>query len=291
MAIFSEFLESVNFLTVFKFKSKKYSAVSQTELLIKSIKFFPAAGLFIGIIIAFVFYLFNKFLPLYPSVLISIFCLYAVTGGLHFDGLSDTSDGFFAYLKSGDKNRFYKAMKDVNTGAAGNIAVIFYVLIMWSLIISAGKTYSFYASLPSFLALKYLAIKHFSGIFSVFNFKFNFIYLVLLLFPAAGRYAIVVTSYFSETPENFKGIGTVFTEGTDAKTFLCATIAAFLIICLFAGLSGFFSILITILAVLLTALYFRKKFGGVNGDMIGFTVKLSELVFVAALLGFHKALY
>ncbi len=286
MAILSEFLESVNFLTVFKFKSKKYSAVSQTELLIKSIKYFPAAGLFIGIITAFVFYVFNKFLPLYPSVLISIFCLYAVTGGLHFDGLSDTSDGFFAYLKSGDKNRFYKAMKDVNTGAAGNIAVIFYVLIMWSLIISASQTYSFYASLPSFLDLKSLA-----GIFSVFNFKFNFIYLVLLLFPAAGRYAIVVTSYFSETPENFKGIGTVFTEGTDTKTFLCATIVAFLIICLFAGLSGFFSILITILAVLLTALYFKKKLGGVNGDMIGFTVKLSELVFVAALIGFHKVLY
>ena len=286
MAIFSEFLESVNFLTLFKFKNKKYAAVSQREILIKSIKFFPAAGLFIGIITAFVFYVFNKFLPLYPSVLISIFCLYAVTGGLHFDGLSDTSDGFFAYLKSGDKNRFYKAMKDVNAGAAGNIAVIFYVLIMWSLIISASQTYSFYESLPSFLTLK-----HFSGIFSVFNFKFNFIYLVLLLFPAAGRYAIVVTSYFSETPENFKGIGTVFTEGTDTKTFLCATVIAFLIICLFVGLSGFFSILITILAVLLTALYFKKKFGGINGDMIGFTVKLSELVFVAALLGFHKVLY
>ena len=286
MAILSEFLESVNFLTVFKFKSKKYSAVSQTELLIKSIKYFPAAGLFIGIITAFVFYVFNKFLPLYPSVLISIFCLYAVTGGLHFDGLSDTSDGFFAYLKSGDKNRFYKAMKDVNTGAAGNIAVIFYVLIMWSLIISANQTYSLYASLSSFLTFK-----HFYGIFSVFNFKFNFIYLVLLLFPAAGRYTIVVTSYFSETPENFKGIGTVFTEGTDTKTFLSASIIAFLIICLTAGLPGFFSILITILAVLLTSLYFKKKFGGVNGDMIGFTVKLSELVFVAALLEFHKILY
>ena len=286
MAILSEFLESVNFLTVFKFKSKKNAAVSQTELLIKSIKYFPAAGLFIGIITALVFYVFNKFLPLYPSVLISIFCLYAVTGGLHFDGLSDTSDGFFAYMKSGDKKRFYKAMKDVNTGTAGNIAVIFYVLIMWSLIISANQTYSLYASLSSFLTFK-----HFYGIFSVFNFKFNFIYLVLLLFPAAGRYTIVVTSYFSETPENFKGIGTVFTEGTDTKTFLCASIIAFLIICLLAGLAGFFSVLITILAVLLTALYFRKKFGGVNGDMIGFTVKLSELVFVAALLGFHKVLY
>jgi adenosylcobinamide-GDP ribazoletransferase len=285
MSILSEFLESVNFLTVFKFKNKKNADVPQTELLIKSIKYFPAAGLFIGIVTAFVFYVFNKFLPLYPSALISIFCLYTVTGGLHFDGLSDTSDGFFAYLKSGDKNRFYKAMKDVNTGTAGNIAVIFYVLIMWSLIISANQTYSLYLSPPSFLALK-----HFAGIFSILDFKFNFIYLVLLLFPAAGRYSIVVASYFSETPENFKGIGTVFTEGTDTKTFLYATIIAFLVICLLSGLAGFFSILITILAVLLTALYFRKKFGGVNGDMIGFTVKLSELVFAAALLGFHKVL-
>ena len=286
MPILSEFLESVNFLTLFKFKNKKYDKVQQTELLIKSIKYFPAAGLFIGIVTAFVFYVFNRFLPLYPSALISIFCLYVITGGLHFDGLSDTSDGLFAYLKSGDKNRFYKAMKDVNVGVAGNIAVIFYVLIIWSLIISANQKYSIYASLPPFLVSK-----HFSGIFAVFNFKLNFIYSLLIVFPSAGRYSIVVASYFLETPENFKGIGTVFTEGTDTKTFLFASILSFLIVCIPFGFAGFFSILIMILVLLLTALYFGKKFGGVNGDMIGFSVKLSELVFTAALLGIHKALY
>ena len=259
MFILSGLSEAVNFLTVFKFKRKGgKSAGEDINKIKKSIKYFPLAGLLIGIILAFVFYIFNKFLPFQPSILISIFFLYIITGGLHFDGLSDTSDGFFAYLKSGDKDRFYKAMKDVNAGTAGNLAVIFYVLIMWSLIISVN---------------------------------FNFIYLVLLAFPVAGRYSIAVMSYFSDTPDNFKGIGTIFTEGTDAVSLIVASVFTVIIIYFFLKLAGIFSLLVTVFAVLSAAFYFGKRFGGVNGDMIGFTVKFSEVVFTAALIGFHGILY
>ena len=282
MFILSGLSEAVNFLTVFKLKGKSRKpdgedAVKDGALyaeyadrLKKSIKYFPAAGLFIGLLLAAIFYIFNRFLPVQPSILLSIFFLYIITGGLHFDGLSDTADGFFAYLKSGDKNRFYKAMKDVNTGNAGNTAVIFYVLIMWSLITQAEPAQSFNSG--------------FIG-------NFNFTYLVLLTFPVAGRYSITVMSYFSGTPENFKGIGTIFTEGTDAASLIAASILTLIIIYFFLKLAGIFSLLVTVLAVLSAAFYFGKKFGGVNGDMLGFTVKFSEVVFTAALIGFHGTLY
>jgi len=284
MFILSGLSEAVNFLTVFKFnwKNRKPDGkdsvqdetlyAEYTGRLKKSIKYFPAAGLFIGLILDAVFYIFNRFLPAQPSILFSIFFLYIITGGLHFDGLSDTADGLFAYLKSGDKNRFYKAMKDVNTGNAGNTAVIFYVLIMWSLITLAEPAQSFNPD---------------SGFF----YNFNFMYLVLLTFPVAGRYSITVMSYFSNTPENFKGIGTVFTEGTDAVSFIAASVFTLLVIYFFLKLAGIFSLLVTVLAVLSASFYFGKKFGGVNGDMLGFTVKFSEVVFTASLIGFHGTLY
>ncbi len=291
MFILSGLSEAVNFLTVFKFKRKSGKSGGEdgkeTVLLKKSIKYFPVAGFFIGIILAVIFYVFKEFLPVRSAILISIFFLYIITGGLHFDGLSDTSDGFFAYLKSGDKNKFYKAMKDVNTGTAGNIAIIFYVLIMWSLIISAEPAQSFHLSNAGAPVLN-------GNLFNVnagFSINLNFIYLILLVFPAAGRYSIVVMSYFSDTPENFKGIGTVFTEGTDMRSFVIASLFTVIIIYFLLNLAGIFSLLTAIFAVLLSAFYFRKRFGGVNGDMLGFTVKLSEVVFTAALLGFHKILY
>jgi adenosylcobinamide-GDP ribazoletransferase len=301
MFILSGLSEAINFLTIFKLRGldsrlrgndKKgknknsgedldlnLDADSYKALLKKSIKYFPLAGLLIGIMLALVFYIFGSFMPQGTAILITIFFLYIITGGLHFDGLSDTADGLFAYLKSGDKNKFYKAMKDSNTGAAGNTAVIFYVLIMWSLIASSVS--------PVGIAGCNIA----SNINGFLGFKLNLAYLLLLVFPSAGRYAIVLMSYFSDTPDNFKGIGTIFTEGTNTTTFIAASVFITAIAYGFFKLAGVFSLLITIFIVLLAAFYFRKRFGGVNGDMIGFGVKLSEVVFVSALIEFHRILY
>ncbi len=294
MPIISDLFEAINFLTIFKLKGKNAVAVKIENIhdsgvetgsgsvlyaaaLKKSIKYFPLAGLSIGLTLAAVFYIFNRFLPVMPAVLISIFFLYAITGGLHFDGLSDTSDGFSAYLKSGDKTKFYKAMKDVNAGISGNISVIFYILLMWSLIGAFNSNFVF-------------------SPYAVFNYhaydkNTDYIYLPLISFPVVGRYSIVLMSYFSKTPDNFKGIGAIFTEGTEGPSFIAASIFTFIIIMFLLGLAGIFSLLAAVLIILFIIFYFEKKFGGVNGDMLGFGVKVSEIVFIAALTGFHKILY
>ena len=261
--IVSNLLEAVSFLTIFRLrkKDKANGGEGDNSAIIKltaSIKYFPLAGLFIGAILALVFYIFNKFSAAPASVLMSILFLFILTGGLHFDGLSDTTDGLFAYLKSGDKVRFYNAMKDVNAGTSGIIAVIFYILIMW------------------------LAV---NGINS------GFIYLSLLTFPVIGRYSIVLLSYFSNTPEDFKGIGTIFTAGTKLSTFIAASVFTVIIVFIFLKLAGIFSALISIFFVLAAAFYFAKKFGGVNGDMLGFSVKVSEAVYMIALHGFYKIIF
>ncbi len=267
MFIIRNLLDAVNFLTVFKLNLRKKDAVSDyaenkddiTAIKLNdSIKYFPMAGLFIGVILILTFYVFSIFLSDSISILISILLLFILTGGLHFDGLSDTTDGLFAYLKSGEKNRFYSAMKDVNAGISGIIAVIFYVLIMW------------------------LTIKGISPKFS---------YLSLLTFPIVGRYSIVLMSYFSNTPRNFKGIGTIFTEGTNFYTFIIASIFTVVIVFILLKLAGIFALLISTFFILTLAFYFDKKFGGVNGDMLGFSTKISEVIYIITLYGFYKILY
>jgi adenosylcobinamide-GDP ribazoletransferase len=223
--------------------------------LVKSIKFFPLAGLLIGLIIGVIFYLFKIITEPNIAAVISILFLFIITGGLHFDGLSDTADGLMAFLKTGNREKFFKAMKDVNTGLSGTIVLIFYVLILWVL------------------------INDFTSYDRLF---------ALVSFPVAGRYSIVLMSYFSNTPEDFKGIGAIFTEGTDILSFLIASLLSVIIIYLFLKLGGIFALLITSLVILSISFCFSKRFGGVNGDMLGFGVKVSELVYLISLYSFYK---
>ncbi|RZD16514.1 MAG: adenosylcobinamide-GDP ribazoletransferase [Candidatus Acididesulfobacter guangdongensis] len=230
--------------------------------LVKSIKFFPLAGLFIGLNIAILYIVFNKitFSPGIASI-ISIAGLFIITGGLHFDGLSDTSDGLMAFLKTGDKNKFYNAMKDVNTGLAGTISVIFYIVLLYKII------------------LDFNSFQTYNRLYGIY---------ALICFPVVGRYTIVLMSYFTVTPENFRGIGSIFTEGTDILTFISASAITLIIVVLFFGYSGLFALLATSLIMLIVCYFFIKKFGGVNGDMLGFGVKISEIIFLISLLDFIK---
>ncbi len=257
-SVLKDILNSVRFLTVFRFKKnqKQFQGKSAfVESLQKSIKFFPLAGLFVGVVLAGVFFIFSRFLPVPASVMLSIASLFIVTGGLHFDGLSDTADGFLAYLKTGERKRFHAAIKDTYTGFAGVAAILFYILIIWVILSGGGLKFACFS---------------------------------LLSFPVAGRYSVVVLSYFLNTPEDFRGIGTVFTEGTDLLSFIVASILAGVIIFLLLGFAGFFSLLISIFFIIFLGLYFSKRFGGVNGDMLGFGVKTSEVVYMIALVGFYK---
>lgn len=254
MKYFKDLLYAVSFLTIARIEDKRGSGDSETKLK-DSIKFFPVAGLLIGGFLSLVFFVFNRFLGNPASVLLSFLALFIVTGGMHFDGLSDTADGLFAYLKTSDRKRFYGAMKDVNTGFAGNAAIMFYILVMW--IIVSGTVY------PSD-------------------------YLVLIVFPVIGRYSIVVMSYFLNTPDDFKGIGTIFTEGTGLADLLTASAVTLVVAVLFLKLAGFFALLITVFSVLVAGLLFSGTFGGVNGDMLGFGLMLSEVVFMISLSGFLR---
>jgi adenosylcobinamide-GDP ribazoletransferase len=66
-----------------------------------------------------------RFLPRVLVSILSLISIYAVTGLLHIDGLLDFADGI---MKKGTKEEKIKAMKDVNTGAAGIFLLLMVIL-------------------------------------------------------------------------------------------------------------------------------------------------------------------
>ena len=74
--------------------------VNQTEWSVedfgKSVVAFPYVGLIIGLILAILYGVLSPFIPIMPLMLIIVVAEFLITGGLHADGLMDTSDGLFS---------------------------------------------------------------------------------------------------------------------------------------------------------------------------------------------------
>ena len=87
--------------------------VNQTEWSVedfgKSVVAFPYVGLIIGLILALLYGILSPFIPLVPLMLILVIAEFLITGGLHADGLMDTSDGLFS---GRERDRKLEIMKD-----------------------------------------------------------------------------------------------------------------------------------------------------------------------------------
>ncbi len=91
----------------------------------KATRFFPLIGVFVGLIGAFVYFVFQPFLPLSIAVLISMVATILLTGAFHEDGLADAVDG----LGGGwSKEQALTIMVDSRIGSYGAIALVMALL-------------------------------------------------------------------------------------------------------------------------------------------------------------------
>ena len=106
--------------------------VNQTEWSVedfgKSVVAFPYVGLIIGLILALLYGILSPFIPLVPLMLILVIAEFLITGGLHADGLMDTSDGLFS---GRERDRKLEIMKDSRIGSFGVVAFVFVTLLKW----------------------------------------------------------------------------------------------------------------------------------------------------------------
>ena len=223
------------------------------------VRFAPLIGVFIGLLQSFFWLLLRYFnWPNISIILISIAINILITGGLHIDGLMDTSDG----IGAGPSNRI-KAMKDSRVGAIGVQSLAIILMLQIAAMIKLG----FYAPFAFPIAAFWGRI---SQIFAVGSYKY-----------------ILEKESNSLHQKHWKGIKNEIRPSL-VIIFLAAIFFLFLtninqsttlllINCILSGL----------ITSILIPYFINKSLGGHNGDSYGASLVITEttnLLFLSVIL-------
>ncbi len=238
------FILAVQFLTIFPIKKGLETPPGE---LAGSMTYFPVAGALQGLILAIAYYILSVMLP--PPVVsaLLIIILTVTNGGLHLDGLADTMDGLAGGSTPQQRLRI---MRDSSIGALGVVSIVLVLLVK-------------YAALSSVPA----------------DLKPGF----LLIFPMAGRWAIVPLSYWGVYARGDGGTGEAFT-GVSSKVFLSATVITAVSSLVILGFRTLLVLVFIGGVAYAVSAFFKGKLGGVTGDVFGFLSESSEVLFLLGAL-------
>jgi adenosylcobinamide-GDP ribazoletransferase len=211
----------------------------------KGIKYLFIIGIIIGVPIGAVMLL-QGVIGAYVAAFLALVIYLLLSGGLHLDGMADTVDGFAAHR---DREGTLAIMKDSHIGTFGVLAICVYVVGMTVCMAQAG-------------------------------------FAAAGLFPLVGRTAALLCARINVSATN--GLGRWFVDGVKTGHLVSAILAFAAIAAVFSlyllGWLGMAGIVVSFLAALLVTVLvvkrFAKKLGGVTGDVIGFSVEFSQLVFL-----------
>lgn len=210
----------------------------------ESVGFFPAVGIVLGIGLAGLDWLLRGIVPLPLLNVILLTSLWALTGGLHADGLADTADGFFSRRP---REKILEIMRDPRSGP---MAVI---------------------SLIGIFALKWTALEQIHGTHRTF---------ALVLMPWLGRTSLLVI--FNQLPyaRTAGGIVSVFINQRSQFSLTLHGVLALAFAWLGFAAYGLALVVATGIFVYGFGLYQARKIGGFTGDTLGATCELSETWFL-----------
>ncbi len=222
----------------------------------KAMAFFPVAGAVIGGVLISADFVLSFILPgsVVDFLLIAILAL--ITGGIHLDGLADTCDGLY-----GGKTRedALSIMKDSRVGAIGAVSLIFIIGLKYTALLSFPQAYPQVLSHGS---------KH----------------AALFLMPLLSRWSMVLTACLSEYARMSGGTGKDFVDTVSPLSLLTATIFASVAAGLMMGWKGGLVILFIGGITLIWVIYFKKRLGGVTGDVLGAVNEVNEVMVLLVIL-------
>lgn len=205
-----------------------------------SLAYFPAIGLIIGGLLAGIDRLAALFWQADIRAVLDVMFLILLTRGLHLDGLSDTMDALGSNAPS---EKALTIMKDSRIGAFGAMALVMCLL------------------------LKVRGLEAISG---------KGLWQAMLLTPCLSRCGLHVLASFSVYARKEGGLGEAFVGRNTFATLpwagLTATVASF-VLCDWRGILLFLG---TSVFSWLTAIFFRKRLGGVTGDVLGAHLEWTE---------------
>lgn len=231
------FLIALQFLTTVPVHLKIMPTKQQNA---QSLLFYPVIGLLIGCIL-FACASLLATIPVVLSATLIVVLWVWLTGGLHLDGLADTSDAWVGGF--GDKERTLRIMKDPSCGPIGVLSLILLCAVKWSaiyVILDLGQ--------------------------------FN----ALILFPLLGRIAplflFLTTDYVRKN-----GLGSSIAEFIP-RTLAIIVIIVGLLISAYFGVIGLCVSILMLITLLYLRYNFKQRIGGITGDTIGASIEIVEAV-------------
>lgn len=219
--------------------------------LARSMFWFPWVGLILGLGFFACFGILAVlpfFLPVAVAVLLVVTVL--ATRGLHLDGLADTVDG----LGGGKTPKERLAiMKDSHLGAFGAMSLVLVLLLKFALLVTCWWKVE-----PT----------------------------SLILYPVLSRWGMVFLAYLSPYARAEGGLGEAMTTGVSGRVTLGATISALVLAAALARLTGLLLLALSGVVVWLISIYFKKKLGGITGDVLGAANEVLEIMVLGGLLHF-----
>jgi len=243
------FLLAFQFLTIFPIR---ISRTVNDEDLVKSMRWYPLVGAFIGALSAALYYAALQCLSFGAAVISGVVGLVVFSGALHLDGFADTCDGFYGRR---EKERILAIMKDSRCGAMAIIGIFCLLAFKIALLGSLEPRHAM---------------------------------LALIAVPAVGRWSMVWLSHASTYARAEGGTGSAYIGHVDRRTVWFATLLCAVIVFLLLRWRG----LLLLGAAFLGAILFRcnveRRIGGMTGDTLGAYGEFVEVLSLAVLC-FHGA--
>lgn len=167
------------------------------------------------------------------------------TGGIHFDGYADTIDAIFCH---GNQEKRQQVLKDSNSGAFAIIYTITYFMIMFAAFENMYKSVEMYK--------------------------------LIFIFTLSRIFVLYLIAYTKSATE--KGLLYTFSRAENKKALLIyaylVTIFAFILLYFIVGLKSLIIILLILTSIsIILNKYFIKVFGGLSGDLAGFSICIYEV--------------
>lgn len=230
------------FLTVVPLPLRLRRRATDDRALSQSLAAFPLVGLLLGAGLAGASFALDRLFPHTLVVVIIVFLLVGITGGLHLDGVADIADA------CGGRSRedALRIMKGSTIGAYGSLALI----AVLGLKIAGLATLPPHELAPALVAM-----------------------------PMLGRWAQVqmITGHPSARSE---GAAKRFSAGASRADYAVATVMALPVVALAMGLAGLLAAAVVWAFVVWFGQWVTRWLGGVTGDTIGAAGEGAEVIAV-----------
>lgn len=220
---------------------------------------YPCVGILIGALSATSLFLLASVLPNTVATLLSLLIAILLTGAIHEDGFADACDGIFSGKAT---EQAFMIMKDSRLGAFGVIGLLFNLLLKASLLLA------------------------------LVNVKPSLACLALICSHCLARFSplVMMASVKANHQGQSKLSNNLATPKTQTLTLLFITYLGLLwVLCCLAStaltlelgsitLAVLISSIVALICASLSAYYIQHKFNRFNGDCLGFSEQITEIM-------------